>query len=207
MTGFTGLAHRIVSNPWVYDQIQRLLGYARLRQYLQPHLQQADGQTILEVGAGTGNSATMLPSDARYLWSDNDPRKLEGYRAKYPTGRGMLCDATRLPLHDQSVDYTLCVAVAHHISDEQLPRLVGELARVTRRKLILWDPVEYRASAVSRLLWHYDRGSYPRQSEALCRALEADFTLEQVEQPVIYHRYVLCVGLPRRAGTLPTQPG
>jgi len=204
MLDITGLAHRLVSNPWVYDQAQNILGYPQVRRLLQPHLQEAAGATVLEVGAGTGNSVMLLPTDVRYLWSD--PLKLEGYREKFPTGRGLLCDATCLPLQDKCVDYTLCVAVAHHLADEQLRRLFGELARVTRRKLILWDPVEHRASAVSRLLWHYDRGSYARQPQALCRVLEANFVLAQIEHPIIYHHYVLCVGLPRGAGTVQVQP-
>jgi ubiquinone/menaquinone biosynthesis C-methylase UbiE len=193
----TDLAHRIVSNPWAYDQAQRLLGYGRVQQLVRPHLQEMAGRTVLEVGAGTGNSVQMLPPRAAYIWSDNDPRKLAGYRQKYPAGGGMLCDATRLPLRDKCVDYALCVAVTHHLSDEHLPDLIAELARVTRLKLILWDPVEQRASRLSRLLWRYDRGSYPRQAQAVCGALEAGFSLEQVSYPVIYHHYILCVARPR----------
>jgi|SRR5579859_229224 len=205
MLSFTGLAHRLVAHPWVYDQTQKALGYDQLCRLLRPYLQEAAGCSVLEVGAGTGNSVTLLPPAVRYLWSDNDPQKLAGYRAKFPGGRGLLCDATRLPLADHSVDYSLCVAVAHHLTDPALTRLFAELARVTRRKLILWDPVEHRASAVSRLLWHYDRGSYPRSAQTLCQALQASFTLARVEHPVIYHHYVLCVGLPHPARPVPSQ--
>jgi len=190
-------AHRIVANPWAYDRVQNALGYERVKAWITPLLQPAAGLTVLEVGAGTGTSASLLPPSAHYLWSDMDQDKLRGYKSKYPLGRGVMCDATNLCLRDKSVDYTLCIAVAHHLAEDQLARLMSEMARVTRQRIVFWDPIKNDRSRISRWLWSYDRGSYPRLAETLQRSLAGKFEIEQAQIHTIYHSYLLCVAHPR----------
>jgi ubiquinone/menaquinone biosynthesis C-methylase UbiE len=192
-------AHGFVSNPWVYDRVQDLLGYRRVKAWMAPLLRPTTGLAVLEVGAGTGNSARLLPKSAQYIWTDMDRDKLRGYRAKYPMGRGAMCDATQLCLRDKSVDYTLCIAVAHHLTDEQFQSLLREMARVTRQRIIFWDPIRKDGSRISRWLWSYDRGSYPRLPEFLTTSIANWFEIEHSKTYTIYHSYLLCAARPRPA--------
>jgi hypothetical protein len=45
-----------------------------------PYLVQVENQFVLDVGAGTGNFAWLLPPAATYLWLDNDLQKLGGFK-------------------------------------------------------------------------------------------------------------------------------
>jgi SAM-dependent methyltransferase len=153
---------------------------------------------VLEVGAGTGNWADLVPFGASYLWLDNDPEKLKGFRAKWPYARAVLGDATALPFQNHAVGTVLSVAVTHHVPDEGLPHLVDEMARVARDRLIFVDAVDVPGRVVSSTLWKYDRGSYPRSAGALRRALEPRFLVDRVENYSAYHRYLLCVASLRR---------
>jgi ubiquinone/menaquinone biosynthesis C-methylase UbiE len=164
-----------------------------------PYLMQAENQIVLDVGAGTGNFAPLLPRSATYLWLDNDMQKLRGFKKKWSSGLATLGDATRIGLKDKSVDYALCIALAHHLSDIELPLLFSELARVVRRKLIFLDPVEYKRSWISNLAWRYDQGSYPRSVQVLRSAMEPWFEVEKIENYAIYHHYLLCISTPRRS--------
>jgi ubiquinone/menaquinone biosynthesis C-methylase UbiE len=48
-------------------------------------------------------------------------------------------DALRLPFADASVDLVMAVKFAHHFSGDPLTRLVAEMARVSRRRVLVLD--------------------------------------------------------------------
>jgi ubiquinone/menaquinone biosynthesis C-methylase UbiE len=192
------LLRRIVAQPVIYDRVQRLAGLQETLQRLRPLLERFRDQTILDVGAGTGNCLQIMPPGARYVWLDNDPQKLHGFQSKGPLGLAMLGDATRLALRDESIDVALCCGMSHHLTDEKAAALFRELARVCRSHMIFLDAIAAPGSRTSNLLWKYDRGSHPRTGEVLRQLLSDSFHIVHAEQYKIYHTYVLCVGEPRR---------
>jgi SAM-dependent methyltransferase len=192
----TRVAHRGASHPAVYDAIQRTVGTPRTRELLRQHLAGADGKTVLDVGAGTGRFRDALPVGAKYVWLDNDAQKLAGFKAKRPEDETILADATAIPLGDKSVDYALCVAVAHHLPADAFPRLVSELARVVRERVLFVDALGEQA-AIVKLLWGFDRGTYPRSADELLSALGEAFEVDEVERYAKLHRYLFCAARPR----------
>ena len=194
----TKLVHRLVALPGVYDAVQNLAGAQKSIRRMQAHFNDIGEGSILDVGAGTGNLAAAIPASAQYIWLDNDPLKLRGFQAKHPRGLIILGDACRIPLRDKSVDVALCIAMAHHLTEAGVSALIGELARVCRNKLIFLDPVERKSSLVSRLLWRYDRGSYPRPIESLKQLIQKSFEIQHYESYAIWHQYVLCTAHPKR---------
>jgi SAM-dependent methyltransferase len=187
-----------VARPVVYDAIQAVAGLRHTRRRLAPFVAHLEGD-LLDVGGGTGLILPLLPATARYLWLDNDPLKLRGFRLRAgPGARGILGDATRLCLRDASVDLAVCIAVSHHLAPGDLERAVAELARVVRRRLVFLDALDRPSSWVSRVLWRLDRGSFPRSAEALRGVLEQWFEVEHVERYTVYHEYMLWAGRPRR---------
>ena len=196
MSVISEIIHSIVAKPIVYDAVQRLAGIDYLRRQLQPYIAETAGQVVLDVGAGTGLFLSAFPESTKYLWLDNDPQKLSGFRTRASSHiPAILGDATRIGLKDKSVDYATCTAVAHHLTDVQLTQLVSELARVVRKKLFLLDPLDTDAWQ-SAVMWKYDRGSYPRTAQTLTTAIEQQFTIEHSERYAIYHRYLFLVAKP-----------
>ncbi len=193
----TRILHRIVAIPWVYDLVQKLAGRDRNYAHLAPLVAQCGGNTLLDVGAGTGELARIVPPETAYIWFDNDPQKLSGFRGKSASPRALLGEADCIGLRDKSVDVAVCVAMSHHLTDEQLGMTLREMARVCRGKLIFLDPIRVDKSAVSSLLWKYDRGSYPRRAGALRSAVGQYFDIEHEERYSIYHHYWLCAAKPK----------
>jgi SAM-dependent methyltransferase len=165
----------------------------RLRRRLSPALRRLGPGKLLDVGAGTGSFYDLLPASVKYVPLDVDRRKLERLHAKHPNVKGVVGSATALPFEDRAFDYTLCTNVAHHLSDADFERMVGECARVTTRQLVFVDPLWFDRAA-SRILWSIDRGSYPRSYERLVEQLSLQFEAEHVEAFTILHRYLLFVG-------------
>jgi len=191
--------HYLVSFPWVYDRVQWFFGLAEVTAHVVPFLEHTANSYTVEVGAGTGNWAHLLPPTATYLWLDNDPQKLAGFRAKYPDGAALLCDVATLSLREKSVDYVLSFAVIHHLDDEQLKCFLAEVARVVRKGLILLEPLQSEGLLVSKLLWHYDRGSFPRDLASLREALEEHYHIDGTDEFSVYHAYTVCHCSPKKA--------
>lgn len=193
----TRMLHWIVALPWVYDLVQKLAGRDRNYARLAPLIAQARGGTLLDVGAGTGDLQRIVPPDTTYIWLDNDPQKLSGFQKKSGSPWALLGETNQMGLRDKSVDIAVCACVSHHLTDTQLGTTLREMARVCRMRLVFLDPIRVDHSATSKLLWKYDRGSFPRRREALRSAIEQYFEIEHEEGFSIYHHYWLCTGKPK----------
>ncbi|MBI5927705.1 MAG: class I SAM-dependent methyltransferase [Chloroflexi bacterium] len=194
------LLHRIVSNPSVYDRLQIMVGSKQIRQRLSTHLQQLPPHAlVVDLGGGTGINHELLSTVSRYICLDNDPVKLKGFREKYPTDFGLLGNATQVPLQSQSVDLVLCTAVSHHIPNEFLTAFFSEAMRILKPdgRFVFMDAVWNPQRPISRLLWRYDRGSYPRPLETLQGLLEQQGKILHHENFSIYHTYLIAVVAPK----------
>jgi ubiquinone/menaquinone biosynthesis C-methylase UbiE len=192
----TGLLHRVVSRPLGYDLAQRLAGAKKLRQRLAARLQPFQGAAIvLDIGGGTGAVGEMWNSSTKYICLDIDPVKLEGFAAKNPTGTALLADAAHVPIADSSIDIVLCTNVTHHLPSAVLERMVIESARVLKPngKFILSDAIWAPRRRTGRLIWRYDRGTFPRTAEVLREVIGAHLHIDQWDQFAIWHEYIICV--------------
>lgn len=187
------LTSRLIANPWAYDLLQTAFGVHFIRRKIAGHIGQP--ATLLDIAGGTGGMAGYVPASTLYLNIDLDREKLDGFRPTSPRASATQADATALPLGGKSFDVSIAVNMTHHLSDAQLSVLLHEIARVTRQRVVLLDPVWSR-SPLSRLFWHYDRGSFPRQAETLSALLNSVFRCESTEDFRILHRYLLFVGSP-----------
>ena len=201
----TGLLHRIVSSPSIYDMVQRLAGRERTYRWLATYLAEASGKIVLDVGGGTGDLARRLPQTATYIWLDNDVDKLNGLRQKANEVRALLGDASHIGLRDKSVDLAICIAMSHHLTDTQLRDAFREISRICRFKLFFLDAIRH-PGVISRLMWKYDRGSHPRSVAELRSYIESYFVIETEARTSVYHHYWFCSAIPKpletQAGTL-----
>lgn len=195
MSFISKLAHGIVAKPLIYDTVQRLAGLEISQARLRPYFAEIEAQSVLDIGGGTGIYLPVFPKNAKYVWLDIDPEKLKGFHQRASHLPAILGDATCMGIADKSMDYITCTAVTHHLTDIQLDRFVAEAARVVRKRMILLDALDTDAWQ-SKLMWHYDRGSYPRTREQLRNVISRYFSIQHIETYAIYHRYALIVADP-----------
>lgn len=200
------LVRSAIGNPRLYDLLQELLGGKAIATRMRRELRDLDGgATVLDVGAGTGMVQKLMPDGTKYIWLDNDRHKLKGFLARSTSAFAVLGDAARLPMAEGAVEWTVMVAVTHHLPDDVLGRCLGEAARVTRDRFVFVDAV--RGPRIrSRLLWKADRGRFPRTEPELVTALSETFDFSRIECFSGIHDYVLCVGSPRRPTRRPRTP-
>lgn len=120
---------------------------------------------VLDVATGGGDIPRWLIRHRRpldLLAADLHPQMLQLAR-RWSAGlpiRFLRCDARQLPFRDRSIDVVLCSLMLHHLAEPDAVIALRELARVTRRRLIVND---LRRSRVAYLLiWGITRFSRNR---------------------------------------------
>jgi 2-polyprenyl-3-methyl-5-hydroxy-6-metoxy-1,4-benzoquinol methylase len=106
-----------------------------------------NGVTVLDVGGGRGDGVAGAVRwtarrglDSRGILLDASGPVLQLARGRaLPDVRLLRGDGGRLPFKDQSVDIVTCSLLLHHFSAAQAPVVLGEMARVARRGVIVDD--------------------------------------------------------------------
>jgi SAM-dependent methyltransferase len=193
----TTILHRLAANPQIYDLIQLMAGIQIVHRHLS--LQMAayvpSNSIILDCGGGTGLIRKLCPPDSRYVCLDMDAIKLGKFVSKNLAGKALFADTTQIPIKSGSVDNIMFVCVSHHLSDEMVEQMICESMRVLKPtgKLFFLDPVWAPSRLPGRLLWHYDRGSFPHSANLLKTMLTAHGNIVHWETFAVFHRYILCV--------------
>lgn len=123
-----------------YDWITELFGFGRkFKRRVLELLQAHDGQTILDVGLGTGTllllAAEMLPQST-LIGVDPDHNAVTIARKKLApvASRVQLHEisAERLPFPDESIDLAVTTLVFHHLSRQAKRESMKEIYRVLK---------------------------------------------------------------------------
>ena len=123
---------------------RRLMGYLPVIRSLLPHLE--DGQTVLDVGSGSGdvaealrNGAARRGKDLRLIAVDFKLRHLLLGRRSSPDQLRVVASAEALPFARGSVDWSFSSLFFHHFGSDQNRQIVGEMRRVSRRGAVVVD--------------------------------------------------------------------
>ena len=119
---------------------------SRLRAHLQP------GQTMLDYGSGTGYISRWLAAKVGVLPTLADVVEYPNRHRGLPWVR--LDDPFHVPAEDRSFDVVLLLFALHHNRYEAQAKVVGEAARLARRRVIVMeDTPTDRLDLVLNTVW------------------------------------------------------
>ena len=125
--------------------------------------------SMLDIGAGSGE---LLRVAAR--WARQTNRKLRAVgldmnermtesiveeSERFDEISSVRGDALKLPFADAEFDYVICSLFTHHLLDEQVVQVLGEMSRVAKRRIFVIDlhrhPVAYLLyTTVGKIILH-----------------------------------------------------
>lgn len=94
------------------------------------------GASILDIGAGNGYFSVHWSKRGDVLATDYSDVMLQ----KNPVRKKQVMDARDLKLPDQSFDMVFCHAVLHHIEKADRPKVMREMARVSKKYVAMIEP-------------------------------------------------------------------
>lgn len=149
-----GMFMKIDLGAIAFDHFQRYANSARLIESL------GDGVvSALEVGANRQRLLAQFLPQVRFVFSDLLPLPdvEDGF---------VQADATALPFADTEFDVTICLDVVEHMPPEVRPKAIAEMARVSRRMVVVAFPVDqpwvHDAETRANGYWeHYFGTKYP----------------------------------------------
>ncbi|ATE73382.1 hypothetical protein AZ78_4142 [Lysobacter capsici AZ78] len=172
MAQVTSGIRSILSNPFVYDSFQNLLGAERHRRLIcSDYIRPGDGGMIVDVGCGTAMILQHLPNDVRYFGFDLSPAYIDAAKARYGMRGTFMCrDITQLSDEElPQCDTALAIGLLHHLDDADATALIAHLYKrlAPGGRLITVDPAYWEPqSMVARFLISRDRGQNVRDGEA-----------------------------------------
>lgn len=101
------------------------------------------GETVLDLCTGTGELAlTFASNGARVVGADlaRGMLNVAAAKGKSPNSSWFQMDATNLAFADQAFDVSVLSLALHHMPENVQVNVLGELRRVTRRRVVIIEP-------------------------------------------------------------------
>lgn len=161
----TNGVRRVLSHPRVYDVFQSSVGAYRARsEVLARTARIAPGDTVVDIGCGTGHILDDLPEQITYFGCDLSEDYIRKAQAAYGHRASFECvDVSRFTVGPRlgTADVVLALGVLHHLDDVQADELIGtahELLAPGGRLITLDTAYADDQSHAARYLVSKDRG-------------------------------------------------
>ncbi|MFA5089611.1 MAG: class I SAM-dependent methyltransferase [Candidatus Omnitrophota bacterium] len=186
------MLEKIGGNPYLFDFLQRLCNLGDLRRHVSSHLDAMPGESILDVGCGTGLYSTL--AKGTYVGVDLNEQYIKYAQSHYPDGQKtfIVGDITKLGLDGQMFDKTLYLAVLHHFCEEDNLNILRNIAAVTRKMAVILDlTYPEKPTFMQRFFLAVERGEYVRPLKEQIRIIEQVFRVGDVSTVLNNSRFGL----------------
>lgn len=177
----TALRNYLANNPFFFTLLRKIieLNFRKEKAIIRHEFNLASPKKVLDIGCGTGEFSTLYKNHD-YTGIDISSRYIE-FAKKHHKGKFAVMDATTLQFPDQSFDYVLIMAILHHLSDQDVAKVLSEAKRVLKpggKVLIMEDAkIDELRNWFVKLTQRFDLGDYIRVPSRYRELIQPYFTL------------------------------
>lgn len=196
MSPLRKLIRRLSAQPQLWNLFRRILEFnfqaekKVIRKELLPRARRVERierrkPRLLDMGCGTGELAgSFIKAGYDYYGVDIEPERIRYAQKTFPTGKFHVMDASDITYPDSYFDQILITGVLHHLSDEEVRRIVREIKRVLSpqgRALVMEDialPLRGSLNFLGALVHLADEGAHIRRPHEYTPLFQPDLTLK-----------------------------
>ena len=177
----------VLELPAGFDLYQRLVGaHGSKRRFVEEFAQPRSGESVLDLGSGTGSLFDLMPEGTEYVGVEIDRKYVEAARASHGNRAQFVhADATTYRA-GREFDLALAYGVLHHLTDDEARGLL-RAARAGRRFVAAEPCATETAGFLESFLMRHDRGRFIRSQEAYARLARDVF--ERVDARLVEGTY------------------
>lgn len=131
---------------WLFDELIQKVGLYVPFYISNTVLRNIEGESILDVGCGRGQPMKIMQLNKHGFYVVGvdifRPYLIEAKRNK-THNEYVLCDVRKLPFKQKSFDTVLCMEVIKHLEKEEAMKLIEEMEKIARKKVIITTPVGF----------------------------------------------------------------
>jgi ubiquinone/menaquinone biosynthesis C-methylase UbiE len=149
-----------------------------------------DPGMVLDIPAGTGRFFEYMKSRGlKFAGADISHEMLAEARKKVPEGAVfglVVADAEKMPLKDGAVDVVMSIRFLFHVPGDMRIKIIGEMARVAKRYLILDYRLLFSVVNIKRLILSKLRLQAPPKGKVTKKQMLAELKAAGVEPVAIF---------------------
>jgi len=186
---------KILDNAFVFNLVRSVTDSRdNLLKIVQKELAVKEDEKIIDIGCGLGNFSQATPGD--YTGIDLNKSFIKFAKKKYrnKNKKFLVMDATKLPYSNNNFDKSMFLSMLHHFSEEENQKVLKELARVTKKYIVILDTLPTK-KFVAGFLVKMDRGNYIRPLEEQLIILKKHFKIISCIKHnafLSYHSLIIC---------------
>lgn len=179
------LVERVSDNPVLFIFCRGIVenNFKAIRAVIRRDLKLGQGLRCLDLGCGPGAFSDLFQGD-EYVGVDMNARYIDYARRKCK-GTFVAGDARATDLPDRRFDQTLIFGLLHHLPDEDVRKVLGEVRRLMGpggRALVIEDiPAVSRLNLIGHLIHNVENGEHIRPAEEY-RRLYGEFARVEREE-------------------------
>ena len=184
--------YSLLSNTFFYSLVQRVMSGTSFRKKIVKKYITKHNVKVLDIGCGPAEILDTLP-EIKYYGFDINPIYINSAKKKYKNKGKFFCKkfTNKNTKYLPKFDHVLLLGVLHHLSDQEINKLMPNIKKVLKRKgnIITLDNIFInKQNFIAKFLIQMDRGENVRSKTGYLNILKNHF--KKINSKIYHQKFI-----------------
>ena len=184
--------YSLLSNTFFYSLVQRVMSGTSFRKKIVKKYITKHNVKVLDIGCGPAEILDTLP-EIKYYGFDINPIYINSAKKKYKNKGKFFCKkfTNKNTKYLPKFDHVLLLGVLHHLSDQEINKLMPNIKKVLKRKgnIITLDNIFInKQNLIAKFLIQMDKGENVRSKTGYLNILKNHF--KKINSKIYHQKFI-----------------